>query len=71
MLRRGGILKTGPAASIAVALFMPATAQAVILRPGDVLVAHNGTPAAIGKINPRNGNEVAVSSGGELTEPWS
>lgn len=70
MPRGGGTLKSGLVASIVVALFATASAQAVTLRPGDLVAAFNSNPVSIVKVNPRNGASRIIASGGNLADPW-
>ena len=70
MRRGGGTLKTGLVAVIAVLMLVPAAAQAVTLRPGDVIASFNDPPDSIVKVNPRTGASAPIASGDHLQEPW-
>jgi hypothetical protein len=70
VLRGGGTLKAGLATATVVALLVPAAAQAVTLRPGDLIASFNDPPDSIVKVNPRNGATRVIASGDHLADPW-
>lgn len=70
MLRRGGTLGAGLAALVSIALLAPAAAQAVTLRPGDVIAVFNNSPDSIVRVSPRSGASEVIATGDHLKDPW-
>jgi len=67
---KGRILKSAASAALALAAFLPGGAQALSLKPGDLVVSFSEPPVTIAKVKPRTGALTPIASGDHLKAPW-
>ena len=57
-------------AALGLALLAPTAADAVTLKPGDLVVSFSEPPVTIAKVKPRTGALTPIASGDHLKAPW-